>query len=152
VTAIETNEGAVPASVTSCGLELPLSTTFKVPDRASTAVGAKTIDIVQVAAAARLVGQLLVAAKSAKLVVMLVMVIASGYSSGSLFGLSWQSLGLGCRMTDSSDLRSGKKQAEQLRARNKPEGPSDKLPVSSQLLRVIDVANPGPSESGGISP
>jgi hypothetical protein len=65
VTAIDTREGAVPVplSVTSCGLDPPLSVTVRVPERAPSAVGLKVIEIVQVAAAARvagLTGQLLV--------------------------------------------------------------------------------------------
>jgi hypothetical protein len=58
VTTIETREGAVPVplSVTSCGLELPLSTTVRVPERAPRALGLKVIEIVQVAAAARVAG------------------------------------------------------------------------------------------------
>jgi hypothetical protein len=66
VTAIETRAGAVPVplSATSCGLEPPLSTTVRVPERAPRALGLKVIEIVQVTAAARvagLIGQLLVA-------------------------------------------------------------------------------------------
>ncbi|HZW93196.1 MAG TPA: hypothetical protein VFF64_09615, partial [Candidatus Eremiobacteraceae bacterium] len=78
VTAIETRIGAVPVPLkaTDCGLEVPLSTTVRLPERTPRADGLKIIEIVQVAAAARVVGQLLVAAKSDKLVVMLVMVIA----------------------------------------------------------------------------
>ena len=65
MTAIETREGAVPVpvSVTSCGLEPPLSTTVRVALRAPKAPGVKAIEIVQLAAAARvagLTGQLLV--------------------------------------------------------------------------------------------
>lgn len=79
MTAIDTKEGAVPVPLkaTDCGLEVPLSTTVRLPERVPRADGLKIIEIVQVAAAARVVGQLLVAAKSAKLVVMLVMVIAA---------------------------------------------------------------------------
>jgi hypothetical protein len=66
VTAIETREGAVPVplSVTSCGVEPPLSATVRVAERAPRALGLKVIEIVQVAAAATvagLTGQLLVA-------------------------------------------------------------------------------------------
>ena len=65
MTAIDTREGAVPVpvSVTSCGLEPPLSATVSVPLRTPKAPGVKAIEIVQLAAAARvdgLTGQLLV--------------------------------------------------------------------------------------------
>ena len=78
MTAIETKEGAVPVplKVTVCGLEVPLSTTLRLPDRTPRAAGLKVIEIVQVAADARVAGQLFVAAKSDKFVEMLVMVIA----------------------------------------------------------------------------
>jgi hypothetical protein len=78
VTAIETKTGAVPVpvKVTLCGLEVPLSTTVRLADRTPRAAGLKVIEIVQVAADARVAGQLFVAAKSDKFVVMLVMVIA----------------------------------------------------------------------------
>ena len=67
VTTIETREGAVPLplNVTSCGLEVPLSTTVRVPDRVPRTLGEKVIEIVQLAAGARvagLTGQLSVAA------------------------------------------------------------------------------------------
>ena len=67
MTAIETREGAVPVpvSVTSWGLEPPVSATVSVPLRAPRAPGVKVIEMVQVAAAARvagLIGQLLVSA------------------------------------------------------------------------------------------
>jgi hypothetical protein len=58
VTAIETRAGAVPVPlrVTSCGLEVPLSATVRVPLRAPVAPGVKDIEIVQLAPAARVVG------------------------------------------------------------------------------------------------
>jgi hypothetical protein len=66
VTEIETREGAIPlpVRVTSCGLEVPLSRTVRVPVRVPTAPGVKVIEIVQLAAedkVAGLIGQLLVA-------------------------------------------------------------------------------------------
>lgn len=81
VTAIETRIGAVPVplNVTFCGLEVPLSVTVRVPDRLPKALGENVIEMVQVAAGARvagLTGQLLAAAKSDKLVEMLAMVMA----------------------------------------------------------------------------
>jgi hypothetical protein len=65
VTAIEVSEAAmpVPVKVTCCGLDPPVSVTVNVPDRAPTAAGLKLMEIVQVAAAARvegLAGQVLV--------------------------------------------------------------------------------------------
>jgi hypothetical protein len=67
VTAIETREGEVPVplSVTSCGLDVPLSTTVRVALRAPRAPGVNVIEIVQLAPAPRvagLIGQLFVAA------------------------------------------------------------------------------------------
>jgi hypothetical protein len=67
VTAIETREGGVPVpfSVTSCGLEPPLSATVRAPERVPKALGLKVIETVQLVLAARvagLTGQLLVAA------------------------------------------------------------------------------------------
>jgi hypothetical protein len=67
VTAIEIREGEVPEPLndTSCGLEVPLSTTVKVAFRAPRALGVKVIEIVQLAPAdsvAGLIGQLFVAA------------------------------------------------------------------------------------------
>ena len=66
VTAIETRNGAVPlpVNVTCCGLDVPVSTTVRVPERVPSALGEKVTEIVQVAAGARiagLTGQLLVA-------------------------------------------------------------------------------------------
>ena len=66
VTAIETNNGAVPfpVSVTTCGLEVAVSMMVRRPDRGPRAVGENVIEIVQLAAAERtagLTGQLLVA-------------------------------------------------------------------------------------------
>jgi len=63
---MEVSEGAipVPVKVTFCGLEAPVSVTVKVAARVPTALGLKVMEIVQVAAAARvegLTGQLLVA-------------------------------------------------------------------------------------------
>lgn len=65
VTAIETKDGAVPlpVSVTSCGLEIPLSTMVRVAARDPMAVGVNVIEIVQLppaASVAGLMGQLLV--------------------------------------------------------------------------------------------
>jgi hypothetical protein len=67
VTAIETNEGAVPVPVrvTSCGLEVPLSATVSVALRTPRALGVNVMEMVQLAPAASvagLMGQLLVAA------------------------------------------------------------------------------------------
>src|ERR1700756_2087691 len=75
VTAIETRGGAIPLplSVTSCGLEVPLSTIVRVPVRDPSAPGLKDTAIVQLAPAAKvagLMGQLWLAAKSARLVEM----------------------------------------------------------------------------------
>lgn len=66
-TAIDTREGAipVPVSVTDCGLEPPPSTTVRVLFRDPRALGVKVIEIVQLAAAAKvagLIGQLFVSA------------------------------------------------------------------------------------------
>lgn len=66
VTAIDVSEGAtpVPLSATVCGLDVPLSETVRVPERAPMALGLNVTEMVHVAAAARvegLVGQLLVA-------------------------------------------------------------------------------------------
>ncbi len=69
----------MPLKVTFCGLEVPVSTTVRVPDRLPRAVGENVTEIMQLAAGASvagLTGQLLVAAKSVKLVEMLEMVIA----------------------------------------------------------------------------
>ena len=65
VTAIETRGGAVPLplSVTSCGLEVPLSTIARLPVRDPIAAGVKDTEIAQLAPTARvagLIGQLLV--------------------------------------------------------------------------------------------
>lgn len=53
----------VPVSVTSWGLEVPVSTTVRVPFRDPSALGVKVIEMVQLAPAAKvagLTGQLLV--------------------------------------------------------------------------------------------
>ncbi|MGA6981437.1 MAG: hypothetical protein WBZ11_07805 [Candidatus Sulfotelmatobacter sp.] len=80
-TAIETKDGEVPTpvNVTTCGLEAPVSVTVRLPDRLPNAVGENVTDIVQLAAYERvagLAGQLLVAVKSDKLVVILPIAIA----------------------------------------------------------------------------
>ncbi len=67
VTAIETRAGAVPVplSVTTCGLETPLSTIVRVPVRDPIALGVNDTEIAQLAPAARvagLTGQVFVAA------------------------------------------------------------------------------------------
>jgi hypothetical protein len=67
VTAMETRDGAVPVpdKVAACGLEVALSTTESVPLRVPKTLGVKTIEIMQVAPAGRVVGlagQVLVAA------------------------------------------------------------------------------------------
>jgi hypothetical protein len=65
VIAMETREGAVPLplSVTTCGLEAPLSPIVRVPARDPIALGVKDTEMVQLAPAASvagLMGQLLV--------------------------------------------------------------------------------------------
>jgi hypothetical protein len=81
VTAIDWRTGAVPVPVrlASCGLESPLSTTVSVADRVPWTLGVKIMEIVQEPRIGRvtgLTGQLLVWLKSARLALMLLMVIA----------------------------------------------------------------------------
>jgi hypothetical protein len=81
VTAIDSRIGGVPVpvSVTSCGLESPVSTTVSVPFRVPWRLGVKVTEIVQLAPAlsvAGLTGQLLVSLKSARFVLILLMVMA----------------------------------------------------------------------------
>ncbi len=58
VTAIDLSTGAVPVPerVTTCGLETPLSTIERLPDRVPCALGLSVIEIVQLAAAAKVAG------------------------------------------------------------------------------------------------
>ncbi len=55
---METNDGATPTplSITSSGLEVPVSTTVRVPGRDPSSTGLKVTEIVQVAPAARVAG------------------------------------------------------------------------------------------------
>jgi hypothetical protein len=81
VTAIDSRMGAVPVpvSVTSWGLESPVSTTVSVPFRVPWTLGVKVTEIVQLAPALRvagLTGQLLVSPKSDRFVLILLIVIA----------------------------------------------------------------------------
>lgn len=58
VTAIETNDGAipVPVNVTFCGLDAPVSVMVRVPLRAPRALGVNVIETVQLAPAASVAG------------------------------------------------------------------------------------------------
>ena len=66
----------VPLSATVCGLLLPLSVIVSVAVRKPRAAGVKLTEIVQLLPAARVVGQLLLRVKSARLEMMLPMVMA----------------------------------------------------------------------------
>lgn len=65
----------VPLSATVCGLLLPVSAIVSVPVRKPRAVGVKVTEIVHLLPAARVVEQLVVRIKSARLELMLLMLI-----------------------------------------------------------------------------